>query len=282
MKKLPALLLLIMIFAVLGVAGCRDDGSSAAAKSSNSAQGRILLATTTSTYDSGLLNYLLPSFEKLHGVDVQVVSLGTGQALEVGKNGDVDLVLVHAREAELAMVHQGHYVDRHDIMYNDFIVAGPDSDPAGLRQLTDIEEVFAAIAGQQVPFISRGDESGTHVKEKALWQKAGISPRGDWYVDTGAGMGDTLRMADEMEGYILTDRATFLSMQDRLELAIVFEGAEELLNQYGVMAVNPDNYSGINYQGAMQLIEYLISEDGQKMISKFKPYGETLFFPNAQ
>ena len=243
---------------------------------------RILLATTTSTYDSGLLEYVLPAFEENHYYDVQVISMGTGQALELGKNGDVDLVLVHAKESELAMVEQGYFVNRHDVMYNDFVIVGPKDDPAALQELTDIDLAFAAMAEQQVPFVSRGDNSGTHVKELSLWEDAGFSPEGRWYIDTGSGMGEVLRMADEMLGYTLTDRATYLVMRDQLDLVILFEDDEKLFNQYGIMAVNRANYVSVNYDGALNLIDYLISPEGQEQISSYKPYGDSLFFPNAQ
>ncbi|MBF7095566.1 substrate-binding domain-containing protein [Alkalibacter mobilis] len=244
--------------------------------------GRLILVTTTSTYDSGLLDYLLPFFEEEHNYEVDVVSLGTGAALEQGQNGDADVALVHAKATELEMVEAGHFVDRIDVMYNDFVVVGPAEDPAGVKESADIKEAFAKIAESGSEFISRGDDSGTHKKELELWTLSEVANEGDWYVNAGVGMGDTLVMADEKLGYTLTDRATYLSMAETLELEIVFEGDESLFNQYGIMAVNPENWPDVNYDGAKLLIEFMGSEEGQNLISEFKPYGDTLFFPNAE
>ena len=281
--KLLAFMCMLFIFSAAFV-GCGQNNASLKdenpAPESPSAK-ELILATTTSTYDSGLLDYLLPFFEAEHNYIVKVISLGTGQALETAKNGDADVVLVHAKATELEMVAEGHFVDRHDVMYNDFIVVGPAGDPAGVSELTEISDVFNALAEQKAIFVSRGDDSGTHKKEASLWEAAGISANGDWYVSVGGGMGDTLRIADEMEGYTLTDRATYLSLLDSLDLVIVFEGNPQLFNQYGVMAVNPDNYSDINYDGAKAFIDFMISENGQELIAGFKPFGDTLFFPNA-
>lgn len=241
----------------------------------------IILVTTTSTYDSGLLDYLLPFFEEDHNYDVKVVSLGTGQALEQGKNGDADVALVHAKSTELQMAADGHYVDRMDVMYNDFVIVGPSADPASLKDITDLSEALVILAESEAPFISRGDDSGTHKKETSLWKASDISPEGAWYVSAGSGMGDTLRMTDEMQGYTLTDRASYLALRETLDLVIVFEGAEDLFNQYGIMAVNPANYPSINYEGAKLLIDFFVSTRGQELIANFKPFGDTLFFPNA-
>ena len=274
MKKAVALLVFLLA-AGLVAAGCSQKQSAEPVE--------LILATTTSTYDSGLLDYLLPLFEEKHDnkYKVKVVSLGTGQALELGKNGDADIMLVHARETELQMVAEGHFVDRHDVMYNDYIVVGPAADPAGVKGKAGINDVLATLAETKSTFISRGDDSGTHKKEKSLWDAAGIAPDGAWYVVAGSGMGDTLRMADEKQGYTLTDRATYLALQKDLELEILFEGDAALFNQYGVMAVNPENYPEINYEGAKAFIDYMISDEGQQAIADFKPYGDTLFFPNA-
>jgi tungstate transport system substrate-binding protein len=284
MKKWSILLVLLMIVSIISV-GC---GSSTTQPEDEPTpqepiqKSELILATTTSTYDSGLLDYLLPYFEEEHNFTIKVVSLGTGQALELAKNGDADIVLVHAKATELEMVEQGHFVDRYDVMYNDFVIVGPDADPAGVKGMSNVNDAFNAISEDQVPFVSRGDDSGTHKKEKSLWEATGISPEGDWYVSAGAGMGDTLRMADEMEGYAITDRATYLSMKDKLDSVIVFEGDNNLFNQYGVMAVNPVNYPEIKYEGATQFIEFMTSDEGQQLISNYKPYGDTLFFPNAE
>jgi tungstate transport system substrate-binding protein len=242
----------------------------------------LILVTTTSTYDSGLLEYLLPFFEEENNYKVNVISLGTGAALEQGKNGDADVALVHARATELQMVEEGHFVDRIDVMYNDFVIVGPATDPAGVKNAKDLKAALKVIADSKAPFISRGDDSGTHKKELELWKLAEITPADDWYIKAGVGMGDTLTMADEKLGYTLTDRATYLSLKDKLELGVAFEGDQSLFNQYGIMAVNPDNWPDVDYEGAKLLIDFFGSEEGQKLISEFKPYGDTLFFPNAE
>jgi tungstate transport system substrate-binding protein len=280
-KKLSILLILLLTVS-LAAAGCGGQKVPVAGTPEKPVTvNELILATTTSTYDSGLLDYFLPVFNEKYNYEVKVVSLGTGQALELAKNGDADVVLVHAKKTELGMVEQGHFVDRHDVMYNDFIFVGPETDPAGIKGISDIKQLLAAFTENSAPFISRGDDSGTHKMELSLWAAAGISPEGSWYIKIGSGMGDTLRMTDEKKGYTLTDRATYLSLRNSLELDIVFEGNPQLFNQYGIMAVNPDNYPGINYEGAMLLIDFFISEEGQNLIAAYKPYGDTLFFPNA-
>ncbi len=281
MSKKVSILLIILLLVSLSATGCGKKDVPAAGEAPLPVN-ELMLTTTTSTYDSGLLDYFLPFFEDKYNYQVKVVSVGTGQALEIAKSGDADVVLVHAKQTELEMVADGHFVDRHDVMYNDFIIVGPEADPAGVGNISDVGQLFAAFAEKKAPFISRGDDSGTHKKELSLWADAGISPEGDWYVSIGSGMGDTLFMADEKEGYTLTDRATYLSLRDKLDLAIVFEGKPELFNQYGIMAVNPANYPEINYEGAMLLIDFFISAEGQQLVAGFKPYGDTLFFPNAE
>ncbi|MBS4023349.1 MAG: substrate-binding domain-containing protein [Dethiobacter sp.] len=281
MKK-KGFLLCLLLAAGLAAVGCAGQNAAPAAAETNGVKKGLILATTTSTYDSGLLDWVLPVFSEKYGYKVKVVSLGTGQALELAKNGDADVVLVHAREVELEMVRQGHFVGRHDVMYNDFVIVGPKADPVGIKGLSEINRVFLTLAEKRAPFISRGDDSGTHKKELSLWQGAGISPQGDWYISVGSGMSGTLRIADEKEGYTLTDRATYLSLQDKLDSVIIFEGDPQLFNQYGIMAVNPDNYPKLNYKGAEALIQFFISQEGQKRVSDFKPFGDTLFFPNAK
>lgn len=285
MRKAWSPLLMLFLFVSLVVVGCggsNTETSNPANGEQKAAPEELILVTTTSTYDSGLLDYLLPFFEEKYNYDVQVISLGTGQALEKGKNGDADVALVHAKPTELQMVAEGHFVDRVDVMYNDFVIVGPNSDPAGLKDINDTKEVFVALAESKAPFISRGDDSGTHKKELSLWKAADIAPEGSWYVINGSGMGDTLRMADEVLGYTLTDRATYLSLRETLDAVIVFEGANDLFNQYGIMAVNPANYQDINYEGATLLIKFFTSAEGQERIAGFKPFGDTLFFPNAE
>ena len=245
----------------------------------------LILATTTSTENSGLLKYILPDFEKKYGVTVQVVAVGTGQALKLGEDGNADVLLVHDRPKEDAFVKAGFGVNRQDVMYNDFIIVGPESDPAGIQGMTDAAAAFAKIAGAQAPFVSRGDESGTHSKEKQIWEKAGIRPEGAWYISAGQGMGPVLIMANEKQAYTLSDRATYLAMSKKgLELAIMVEGDKSLFNPYGVIAVNPKRYSDVNYDLAMKFIEWLTSLETQEKIGSFgvADFGQPLFFPDSE
>lgn len=240
----------------------------------------IILATTTSTYDSGLLDYLNPIFTEKTGLEVRVVSQGTGAALETGSRGDADVLLVHDRKSELRLVEEGAFVNRHDAMYNDFIIVGPANDPAGVKNAKSVVEAYNLIAGGGSTFVSRGDDSGTHRMEKRLWESAGVNPEGqDWYLSIGQGMGDTLNMANELLGYAMTDRGTYVAMKKNLDLVIVLEGDPALFNQYGVMAVNPDKHPHVKFDYAMMYIEFIISDEGQNLISSFQKNGETLFFP---
>jgi tungstate transport system substrate-binding protein len=242
----------------------------------------LRLSTTTSTENSGLLGYLLPAFEAKTGIKVNVISVGTGKALELGKNGDVDVTLVHARALEDKFVAEGWGIDRHDVMYNDFIVAGPTADPAGVKGSRDVIAAFKKIAAANVKFISRGDNSGTDVMEKGYWQQAGTKPAGSNYVNAGLGMGEVLNMAAEMGAYTLTDRATYGAYKAKTGLAILVEGDKRMFNPYGIIAVNPDKHKGINYKGAKALIDWMTSPEGQAKIASFKPAGEQLFFPSAK
>ncbi len=271
---------ILLVFAL--VTGCGQGGNSSGGENDNSTPKELKLATTTSTYDSGLLDEFLPVFEEKYNYNVSIVSMGTGAALEAGKRGDADVVLVHAKEKELQMVQEGIFVDRHDVMYNDFVVVGPAGDPVGIKGGQDAAAAFTQIAEAQAVFVSRGDDSGTHSKEKSIWKKAGIEPQGDWYQSVGQGMGDVLRMASEQQGYTLTDRGTYIALRDKLELEILVEGDQELFNQYGIMAPNPGQHPNINYEGATSLIEFFISDEGQQLIAGFKKQGEQLFYPNAQ
>ena len=245
------------------------------------AQDVIRLSTTTSTENSGLLKVLLPAFEAKTGIRVDVISVGTGKALELGKNGDVDVTLVHARQLEDKFVAQGWGVDRRDVMYNDFIVVGPTNDPAGVKGSKDVIGAFRKIAASGTRFISRGDNSGTDVMEKGYWQQAGTKPAGAAYVSAGLGMGEVLNMAAEMRAYTLTDRATYGAYRARTGLAVLVEGDQRMFNPYGIIAVNPARHQGVNYRGAKALIEWITSTDGQARIAAFKPEGEQLFFPSA-
>lgn len=242
---------------------------------------RIRLATTTSTDNSGLLEELLPPFEQRFGVKVDVIAVGTGKALKLGENGDVDVVLVHAREAEDRFVADGFGVNRRDVMYNDFVLVGPETDPAGISGMPDAVAALTAISREGAPFISRGDDSGTHKKEKALWRNAGIAPSGNWYLESGQGMGPTLLMADEKRGYTLTDRGTFSAYQGRMDLVVLSEGDPRLFNPYGIIAVNPARHPHVRYVLAMALIGWVTSQEGQKIIAEFKVGNEALFHPMA-
>jgi tungstate transport system substrate-binding protein len=242
---------------------------------------RLRLATTTSTENTGLLNVLLPPFEQKNNCKVDVISVGTGKALKLGERGDADVVLVHARKAEDKFVADGFGVDRRDVMHNDFVILGPENDPAGAKGDKDPADVFKKIAEKGSPFISRGDESGTHVKEKEMWEAAGVAQKGPWYMESGQDMGATLVMANEKLAYTLCDRATWLAFKDKSPLKIISEGDPRLYNPYGVIAVNPQKNPHVKYDLAKAFIEYITSEEGQKIIGDFKKNGELLFFPDA-
>jgi tungstate transport system substrate-binding protein len=242
------------------------------------AQDVIRLSTTTSTENSGLLKALLPAFEASTGTKVDVIAVGTGKALELAKNGDVDVALVHARALEDKFVADGWGVDRRDVMYNDFLVVGPPADPARIKGSKDVIGAFGRIAAANVRFISRGDNSGTDVMEKGYWQQAGARPQGSNYVAAGLGMGEVLNMAAEMRAYTLTDRATYSTYKARTGLAILVEGDRRMHNPYGIIAVNPARHAGVNYKGAQQLIAWITSPEGQRRIVGFRPNGEQLFF----
>jgi tungstate transport system substrate-binding protein len=243
--------------------------------------GFITVASTTSTEQSGLFKHLLPIFEKSTGIQVRVVALGTGQALDMGKRGDADVVFVHARPLEEKFVAEGFGVKRFEVMYNDFVLVGPKSDPAGVGGGKDIVAALSKIAAARAPFASRGDRSGTHFAELQLWQAAGIDPakgKGDWYRETGAGMGPTLNTASGMNAYALTDRGTWLSFKNRGELVISVQGDKRLFNQYGVILVNKPH---VKKEAGQRFIDWLISSEGQDAIADYRIGGQQLFFPNA-
>ena len=247
------------------------------------AQRFITVASTTSTEQSGLFKHLLPIFEKTMAIQVRVVALGTGQALDMGRRGDADVAFVHDKAAEERMVAEGFFVERHEVMYNDFVVVGPRSDPAYAKG-RNVVAALKQIADAKAPFASRGDKSGTHAAELRLWKDAGIDPqqgRGSWYRETGAGMGPALNTASGMNAYALTDRGTWLSFKNRGELAIVVEGDRRLFNQYGVMLVNPAKHPHVKQIEGMAFIGWLTSAEGQRAIADYKIGGEQLFFPNA-
>ncbi|MDX9714647.1 MAG: substrate-binding domain-containing protein [Dissulfurispiraceae bacterium] len=247
---------------------------------------RIKCASTTSTLNSGLFDYILPIFEKKTGIKVDVVAVGTGAAIEIGKRGDADFLFVHARALELKGVEDGFFVNRHDVMYNDFVVIGPSNDPAGIKGIKVAVDSFKKIAASGSPFVSRGDKSGTHVKELDLWKTAGITPKGQsWYLEVGQGMAKTQRIANEKRGYALTDRGTWLATvdKDKLDMKIVLEGDPVLFNQYGVMAVNPAKHKHVKFKEAMEFVNWVISKEGQETIGAFKDKnGNRLFYPNAK
>ncbi|SCG84550.1 putative tungstate transport system substrate-binding protein [Proteiniborus sp. DW1] len=248
--------------------------------------GSIILSTTTSTQDSKLLDYLLPKFTEDTGIEVKVIAVGTGKALQMGKDGDADILLVHAKASEEEFVKEGHGTERHDVMYNDFILVGPKDDPLKLKENSpnDILTGLTTISENQAKFVSRGDDSGTHKKELEIWKTAGIEPQGDWYLSAGSGMGDVLKIASEKQGYTLTDRATYLSLRDTLDLDIIIEKDENLFNQYGIIPVNPEKSDKINAEGAKAFMDWMLSEKGQKLIGEFgvDKYGMPLFVPNGK
>jgi tungstate transport system substrate-binding protein len=245
------------------------------------AQQVIKMSTTTSTDNSGLLPYLLPVFEAKTNSKVNVIAVGTGKALELAKNGDVDVTLVHARSLEDKFMAEGHGVNRRDVMYNDFIIVGPASDPAGVKGSHDVLASMKKIADAKAKFISRGDNSGTDVMEKSYWKAINVKPEGSNYVSAGLGMGEVLTMAGELQAYTLTDRATFGAYKAKTGLNIMVEGDKKMFNPYGIIAVNPAKYKDINYKGAMQLIDWITSPEGQKLIANYKINGEQVFFPSA-
>ena len=254
-------------------------------ESSGRGEGILVLATTTSTNDSGLLDFILPDFEAETGTEVDVIAVGTGQALSLGENGDADVLLVHARAREDSFMDAGHGVRREDVMYNDFVIVGPEDDPAGIQGMENAGEALKAISEAAASFVSRGDDSGTHTKEKAIWAAAGIEPDGDWYISAGQGMGAVLTMADEQQAYTLSDRATYLARTlEGTELVILVEGDPILFNPYGVLAVNPEKNSEIQAALANAFIDWLISVSVQEKIGGFgiDKFGQPLFVPDSQ
>ena len=265
------------------LAGCADDdeGDSAAILDET-----LTLTTTTSTYDTGLLDEVNAAFEDRYGAEIEAVAQGTGAALETGRNGDSDVVMVHARSLEDEFIREGYGVNRRDLMFNDFVVVGPDDDPAGIDGMDDVTEAFRTIADAEATFVSRGDDSGTHTKELAIWDAAGVDPGGEWYREAGAGMGEVLNQANQTPAYTLADRGTFISQRSELDIDIrvqgPIEGGPELLaNPYGIVAVNPGVHENVNYDLAMAYIGFITSQEGQEIIEEYTVDGEQLFFPEA-
>ena len=253
-----------------------------AAERASAAERFITVASTTSTESSGLFDYLLPKFQEKTGIEVRVIAQGTGQALETARKGDVDVVFVHAPAAEKKFVEAGWGVRRNEVMYNDFVIVGPKNDPAGIKGGKDAVAALKAIAETKASFASRGDDSGTNKKELQLWAEAGVKPAGDWYKETGSGMGATLNTAAQLPAYTLTDRATWINFKNKGDLAIDVEGDKKLFNQYGVILVNPDKHPHVKVKDGQAFIDWLLSEEGQQTIADYRIDGQQLFYPNAR
>ena len=267
-----AALIMLISAAGLSLSSCANDKE-------------LILASTTSTQDSGLFDVLIPAFEKASGYKVKVIAVGTGEAIEMGKKGDADVLLVHSRKAEDQFVQEGYGVNRKDVMHNAYIIVGPAEDPAGISGMDDAVEAFTKIYESGSVFVSRADDSGTHKKELAIWEKAQVMPEGEQYIETGQGMGETLKIADEKQAYTLTDNATWLAQKENFTLVELVQGDPILYNPYGVIAVNPEKHPdlNINYDGAMEFVNWITSEEGQNIIREFgvEEYGQPLFYPDA-
>ncbi len=289
MKKSLLLLIGILILAVFTACGNGEASQETAGEKKDNTgadetKSSFVLATTTSTQDSGLLDELVPMFEEKHGYMVKTIAVGTGKALEMGENGEADALLTHAPAAEQVLVDNGDVTNYQLVMHNDFVIVGPAEDPAGIKGMKEPSEALKTIADSESVFVSRGDDSGTHKKEQSLWEEAGLQPEGQWYQETGQGMGGTIRVASEKSGYSLTDRATYLALQDELSLGILVEGYESLKNIYHVMQVNPDKSDKINSDAAKAFVDFMVSEEAQNTIEHFgvEEYGQPLFFPDAK
>jgi tungstate transport system substrate-binding protein len=271
--------MMLLILAACGNSDTKDSAEKVKKTEPKAAPSEMILATTTSTQDSGLLDVLIPMFEKQNNVKVKTIAVGTGQALEMGTKGEADALLVHAPAAEKAVVDAGDAINYKRVMYNDFILAGPKENPAGVSG-DDINAAFKKLADSKATFVSRGDDSGTHKKELSIWEASSIKPAGDWYVSTGQGMGQTLQVAAEKKGYVLTDRATWLAQKKNLDtLQIVVEGGKDLMNIYHVMQVNPEKHEKINSKAAEKFVEFMVNAKTQDVIENFgkKEYGQSLF-----
>lgn len=279
-----ALVLMVMLIpaGVMATGQSEADTGMAPAALATAQSEPIRLATTTSTENSGLLDVLLPVFTERYGMTVDVVAVGTGAALELGRNGDADVVMVHARSLEDAFVADGYGVNRRGFMYNDFVILGPADDPAGVASAENAADMMERIAAAQSTFISRGDNSGTHNRELALWSDAGIDPSGGWYQEVGQGMGAVITIANEQLAYTLADRGTYLSYRSDIDLTVLGEGDQALFNPYGIIAVDPRRWPETNYVGAMALITFLTSPEGQQLIGEYRVNGEVLFTPSIE
>lgn len=262
MKRMLFLLLLVLTLAAAPVTAAEH----------------LRLATTTSTDNSGLLAELLPPFENANDCKVDVIAVGTGKAIKLGQNGDVDVILVHARSREDKFVAEGYGVDRRDVMYNDFVILGPETDPAGISGIKDAAEAMKKIAASESVFVSRGDDSGTHTREKQLWKAAGVTPSGKWYLEAGRGMGDVIIMAGERLGYTLSDRGTYIALRQKTPLKLTVSGDDRLFNPYGVIMVNPEKHPHVKVDLAKRFLDYLTSKEAQQLITGFRKGGEQLFY----
>ncbi|MFZ5646805.1 MAG: substrate-binding domain-containing protein [Bacillota bacterium] len=283
MQKRSIFLAAVVIFG-LALAGCQAKTEKSPQANNSPAVKDVILATTTSTQDSGLLDVLIPDFEKKTGYKVKPIAVGTGQALKMGEKGEADVLLTHAMKSEKPLVDSGVGINYKLVMHNDFIVVGPENDPAGVKQAKDSIEAFKKIAEKGAVFISRGDDSGTNKQELSIWKDSGITPKGmKWYQETGSGMGQTLNVANEKQGYTLTDRATYLAQKKNLKLVIVAQGDKALLNIYHVMQVNPEKFPKVNAAGAKAFVEFMVGPEAQKIIGDFgkDKFGEPLFYPDA-
>lgn len=283
MRRSQLLIFLSLLIVSLVLSGCQPVVAPTA--ESQPAPTRLLLATTTSTQDSGLLDVILPDFEQQANVSIDVVAVGTGQALQIGADCNADIVLVHARAREDAFMADGNGSRREDVMYNDFVILGPSSDPAGVKGMMEASTALTMIADAQARFISRGDDSGTHTKELSVWKAAGIEPAGDWYISAGQGMGAVLTMANEQQAYTLSDRATYLARTlAGTELEIMVEGDPVLFNPYGVIVVNPEKCANVDAELANQFVDWLISLPTQELIAAFgqEQFGQSLFMPDSE
>ena len=267
------LLVAVIIVLALVLPGCKPSPDAP----------ELILVTTTSTQDSGLLDILIPMFEEQSGYVVQVIAVGSGEAMQMGQDGNADVLLVHAPASEEQFMADGYGSNRRLVMHNDFIIVGPAADPAGIRGMTTAAEVFTQIANAGSLFVTRGDDSGTHKKELAIWKAADITPEGEWYIDTGQGMGTSLIIASEQGAYILTDRATFLATQENLSLEILVEGEKALLNIYHVVTVNPELWPLVNAEGANDFADFMVADKTQETIGEFgvEEFGQPLFYPDA-
>ena len=248
---------------------------------STNASENLMLSTTTSTENSGLVKVLNLAFEEEYGVKVKVIAAGTGKALKIGSRGDVDVVLVHAPLSELKYVKEGYFIDRRAVMHNDFVIIGPSSDPADLSVTNSVVDAMKKLMSAKVRFVSRGDDSGTHKKELTLWKDANLSPIGNWYIQAGQGMGAVIKMADELKAYTLTDRGTYLAFKNKINLKVLYEGDEVLFNPYHIMAVNPERFDNVQYGLAKQYIQFVTGKQGQLIILNFKMLGHSLYYPDV-